>query len=220
MRKVLPIKIIKYFLVLLLTLILTSCAAYKNDFKTDGIPFVYYDSFVYENTKYEVYEVESIYLINSDSSINQVIKYEYQELENDNLSTDEWIINYLQDYDYHMNHLEIEKEVIDKLYEKIYDSLMKFEEILAIDLEYYPTERLIEREFLVDEKVEYTSVLLIDLLIPYRLVNKNNNQTNIIYIPVKTSLAYRNNNLLKLVFDDLVIDINYDDFVSLSNPEI
>lgn len=212
-------KRISYIFLVLLILVLASCGSYSDENNTDGIPFVYYDTFVYENVSYEVYEVESVYLINSDSLDNQVIKYEYQELEKDPLLTDEWIINYLQDYDYHMNQIRVEKDVINKLYENIYDSIIKFEESLQIDLEYYPNDRLIEREFVVDSNKEYTSVLLIDLLIPYRLVNVSNNQTNIIYIPVKTSLAYRNNDSLELVFDDLTISVSYNDFISLSNPE-
>lgn len=212
-------KKISYAFLFLLILVLTSCGSYDNDTNTDGIPFVYYDSFVFEDITYEVYEVENIYLFNNENLDNQIIKYEYEELERNPLSTDEWIINYLQDYDYHMNQIKVEKDVVNKMYENIYNSIIKFEENLKIDLEYYPSDRLIEREFLVDETKEYTSILLIDLLIPYRLVNTKTDQTNIIYIPVKTSLAYRNNDVLEIVFDNLIINVNYSDFISLSNKE-
>jgi hypothetical protein len=200
-------------------MILTSCGFNPID-ASDGIPFIYYDNFTYEGISYDIFEVEKIYLIDTNERVNQVIKYDIQEIKKEDVFlTDEWIINYQQDYDYQMGLINVEKEVINKMYEEIEDSIKKFEGILNISLEYSPEERLIEREFVVDKNKEFTSVLLVDLLIPYRLVNNQTNQTNIIYIPVKSSLCYLNNEIVELIFDDVVIKMNYGDFINLSNPE-
>lgn len=205
--------------ILLLIMILASCGFDPID-ASDGIPFIYYDTFTYEDVSYDIFEVEKIYLLDANERVNQVIKYDSQEIKKeDGFLTDEWIINYQQDYDYQMSLINVKKEVINKMYEEIEDSIKKFEGILNITLEYSPEERLIEREFVVDKNKEFTSVLLVDLLIPYRLVNNQTNQTNIIYIPVKSSLCYLNNEMVELIFDDVVIKMNYGDFINLSNPE-
>lgn len=205
--------------ILLLIMVLASCGFNPID-ASDGIPFIYYDTFTYEGVSYDIFEVEKIYLLDANERVNQVIKYDSQEIKKeDGFLTDEWIINYQQDYDYQMSLINVKKEVINKMYEEIEDSIKKFEGILNITLEYSPEERLIEREFVVDKNKEFTSVLLVDLLIPYRLVNNQTNQTNIIYIPVKSSLCYLNNEIVELIFDDVVIKMNYGDFINLSNPE-
>ncbi len=205
--------------ILLLIMVLASCGFDPID-ASDGIPFIYYDTFTYEDVSYDIFEVEKIYLIDANERVNQVIKYDSQEIKKeDGFLTDEWIINYQQDYDYQMSLINVDKEVINKMYEEIEDSIKKFEGILNITLEYSEEERLIEREFVVDKNKEFTSVLLVDLLIPYRLVNNQTNQTNIIYIPVKSSLCYLNNEIVELIFDDVVIKMNYGDFINLSNPE-
>lgn len=209
--------------ILLLITSLVGCAMKKGDTDyVDGIPFVYYNSFICGNKTYEVYEVEQIKLLSSDLTDMGSIKYDYQEIKepSSQAETSNWTINYYQNYEYQMEQALLEKEVLEALYENILDSLKAHEKSLDISLEYYEDERIIERELKVDTSKDYSSILIVDLHIPYRILDKMDGQTYIIYIPVKTSLAYRNDNIIEFVFDDKTITVDYDDFISLSNPKI
>ena len=142
------------------------------------------------------------------------IKYDYQEIDkNTSLDTSEWIINYYQDYDYQISKMDLSKEVLNTLYEKVAPSLDNISKKLGITLEYYPDDRIIEREYIVNQSKDFDSVLIVDLSIPYRLVDCSNHQTYIIYIPVKTTLAYRKNADLELILDDKNISLSYEAFI-------
>lgn len=210
------------FSIVILITSLVGCAMQKGDADyVDGIPFVYYDSFACGNKTYEVYQVEQVKLLSSDLTDIGSIKYDYQEIEKLSSQGDanNWIINYYQNYEYQMEQAILEKEVLDALYVNILDSLKVYETSLDISFEYYEEGRIVERELVVDSKKDFSSVLIVDLYIPYRVVDTTNIQTYIIYIPVKTSLAYRNNNVIEFVFDDKTIVVDYYAFISLSNSE-
>lgn len=211
-------KIITIIVLLLLVNFLFGCASNGYDQYVDGIPFVYYSSFTASDVKYEVYEVEQVALISNDNmNTMKSIKYDYQEIDkNTSLDTSEWIINYYQDYDYQISKMDLSKEVLNTLYEKVAPSLDNISKKLGITLEYYPDDRIIEREYIVNQSKDFDSVLIVDLSIPYRLVDCSNHQTYIIYIPVKTTLAYRKNADLELILDDKNISLSYEAFISLS----
>ena len=65
-------------------------------------------------------------------------------------------------------------------------------------------------------EIEFTSVIAIDIYLPYQLINQTSNETYIIYVPIKSFLAYKNNDEIKIPLEEDLI-LNYDSFIAFSN---
>ena len=214
-------KIFLSFIFLLLVVALIGCASnpgFKDDAPSspDGIPFYQYKTFEYNGDLYEIYRLETIDFI--DSSINNSIstlKYYYTEYEK--LETSSWTINYFQDLKRFISLESTDRELIECFYTNIKDTINEYDKLLEIDLEIYTDETNFEKEFIVDFQQSFSSVLVIDVYLPYRLINKTTNETYNFNVPVKSFLAYRNNDSLRILCDNINFEIKYSDFISLSN---
>ncbi len=210
-------------IIILLLIIVSSCAAgapggNKDEAQgpSDGIPYYQYKTFVYNEETYLIYRPETVDFI--DGGINKytpTLKYYYTEYQKVDASL--WTINYYQDIKRFMSLDSTDKGLIECFYTNIKNSLLEYDALLNFDLEIYESIDDAEKEFVVDMQNTFTSVLVIDVYIPYQLVNQKTHQTYDFNVPVKSFLAYRNNDKLKVVCDDLIFEINYSEFISLSN---
>lgn len=215
-------KRILIFSVLILSLsLLHGCKKKDNahsDGINDGVPFNYYTSFEYENNQYDLYKVVDPMII-TDQLYGNIYKleYYYNVFKKTNTSS-EWIINYYQQYDYLISNNNLNENIIDIFYNNITNTLNEYETSLNIELEYFKDSTLLQKEFKINLNKEFNEVFVIDLYIPFKLINKNLNQTYTISVPVKTFLAYRNNDLITIVYNnELFYTLNYNEFISLSN---
>lgn len=215
-------KRILIFSVLILSLcLLHGCGKKDNahsDGINDGVPFNYYTSFEYENNQYDLYKVVDPMII-TDQLYGNIYKleYYYNVFKKTNTSS-EWIINYYQQYDYLISNNNLNENIIDIFYNNITNTLNEYETSLNIELEYFKDSTLLQKEFKINLNKEFNEVFVIDLYIPFKLINKTLNQTYTISVPVKTFLAYRNNDLITIVYNnELFYTLNYSEFISLSN---
>lgn len=215
-------KRILIFSVLILSLsLLHGCGKKDNahsDGINDGVPFNYYTSFEYENNQYDLYKVVDPMII-TDQLYGNIYKleYYYNVFKKTNTSS-EWIINYYQQYDYLISNNNLNENIIDIFYNNITNTLNEYETSLNIELEYFKDSTLLQKEFKINLNKEFNEVFVIDLYIPFKLINKTLNQTYTISVPVKTFLAYRNNDLITIVYNnELFYTLNYNEFISLSN---
>lgn len=201
------------FLSLLITLLVVSCSAKGPIDVVDGNFFIYSGNFKYDNHLYEIYSPVEVNLFTEDgASLNSELIFTYTEKEKIDAST--WIINYYDYNDYIVTKDEIDKELLDVFYDNVKESLKEYEKTMNIEfLLNYDHEQL-EKEFVIDSEIEYDSILLIDLYIPFKI---NGYQTFNVYVPVKTFLAYRNNNTVVLKHNEYELSMPYEVFVSLSN---
>ena len=145
-------------------------------------------------------------------SLNNELVFTYTEKEKIEAST--WIINYYDYNDYIVTKDNIDKELLDVFYDRVKDSLIDYGNDLNIEFDLNYDHEMIEKEFVVDLENEYSSIMIVDLYIPFKI---NGYQTFNVYVPVKTFLAYRNNDLVLLKFNEYELSMPYEVFVSLSN---
>lgn len=199
---------------------ITSCGKKEgsNDFMNpDGIPFEYYLSFESSNETYDLYIIKNPLLFDGDI-LNEMylVNYSYDIFEKEESSN--WIINYYKDYHYYVNDNSINQEFLNDFYNQVQDTIDQYEESLGISLELYEDGHSLNNEFIIDLKKEFSELYLIDLYIPYRIINKTTYQTYLINIPVKTFLGYRNNNQIELIYDNnKTVVLDYELFISSKN---
>lgn len=207
---------------LILVIILVACSAApgagkdENAGPADGIPYYQYKTFTYNDEQYLIYRPERIVFI--DQGINNytpTLKYYYTEYEKIDASI--WTINYYQDIKRFISLDSTDQGLIECFYTNIKNSIIEYDNELNIDLEMYESNTNFEKEFVVDMQNTFSTVLVIDAYIPYQLRNQTTNQTYNFNVPVKSFLAYRNNDKLKVICDDLSFEISYSEFISLSN---
>lgn len=210
------IKIKKYsllFLFIAITLLMVGCSAKGPDHVVDGNFFVFNCKFEYDDHIYEIYSLSSVDLFSDDGqSLNNELVFTYTEKEKIEAST--WIINYYDYNDYIVTKDNIDKELLDVFYDRVKDSLIDYGNDLNIEFDLNYDHEMIEKEFVVDLENEYSSIMIVDLYIPFKI---NGYQTFNVYVPVKTFLAYRNNDLVLLKFNEYELSMPYEVFVSLSN---
>lgn len=210
---------------ILLLLIIVSCTfitsckkeGSNDSMNPDGIPFEYYLSFESSNETYDLYIIKNPLLFDGDI-LNEMylVNYSYDIFEKEESSN--WIINYYKNYHYYVNDISINQEFLNDFYNQVQDTIDQYEESLGISLELYEDGHSLNNEFIIDLKKEFSELYLIDLYIPYRIINKTTYQTYLINIPVKTFLGYRNNNQIELIYDNnKTVVLDYELFISSKN---
>ena len=213
-------KKILLLLIFVSCIFITSCGKKEgsNDsLNPDGIPFEYYTSFKSSNETYDLYIINNPLLFDVEI-LNEMflVSYKYNKFQKENSSN--WIINYYKEYHYYVNDNSISQEFLNNFYNQILDTIDLYEESLEISLDLYEDGHILNNEYIIDLQKEFSELLLIDLYIPYRIINKTTYQTYLINIPVKTFLGYRNNNQIELVYNDAKsVVLYYDLFISSTN---
>lgn len=213
-------KKILLLLIFVSCIFITSCGKKEgsNDsLNSDGIPFEYYTSFKSGNETYDLYIINNPLLFDVEI-LNEMflVSYKYNKFQKENSSN--WIINYYKEYHYYVNDNSISQEFLNDFYNQILDTIDLYEESLEISLDLYEDGHILNNEYIIDLQKEFSELFLIDLYIPYRIINKTTYQTYLINIPVKTFLGYRNNNQIELVYDDAkTVVLYYDLFISSTN---
>ena len=205
------------FLVILLTIVLIGCKSMKSEpGSVDGSFFQYSKKFEHDNHFYEIYQLPAVSLMDDyNQSINKSIQFTYTEKQK--IEVNSWIINYYDTFDYLVSVEDVEKELLDVIYDNIKESLDEYEKSIGIEFstDYDGTE--IEKEFVVDTNIECDSVLLVDIYIPFRI---NGYQTFDVFVPVKTFLAYRSGDELTLKCDDIELKVSYSVFTTSNNVDL
>ena len=213
-------KKILLLLIFVSCIFITSCGKKEgsNDsLNFDGIPFEYYTSFKSSNETYDLYIINNPLLFDVEI-LNEMflVSYKYNKFQKENSSN--WIINYYKEYHYYVNDNSISQEFLNDFYNQILDTIDLYEKSLEISLDLYEDGHILNNEYIIDLQKEFSELFLIDLYIPYRIINKTTYQTYLINIPVKTFLGYRNNNQIELVYDDAkTVVLYYDLFISSTN---
>ena len=208
------------FLIIMIPL-LTSCAAgpgggNQGPSASDGVPFVYYSSFNYNESSYDIFIIKDYEHISLKADYNCAMHFSYKEYQKQEVSC--WTINYLENNQYCVIPNYLESDVINSFYENVKNIIKDYENYLNITFDIYQDETIVEKELTATNLENYEKILVIDLLIPFRLVDKYNRQTYNIYIPVKTFLGYKNNDVLKLVYDENhIIETDYYYFIYSEN---
>ncbi len=181
--------------------------------------FTQYKKFSYNGILYTINQVMTINPINEDTGVietNMLFKYtEYLKNDVDNISN--WSINYKQDTtDIIVGNL-ISKELVLAFYQEINTNLKLL--IESINYPFLPHQNIyeIENVLSVNLEEEFTEVLVVELYLPYQLLNEQTNQTYIINVPIGSILGYKNENILKLTIDEEVIILSYDSFINSYN---
>ena len=214
-------KIFLSTLILFLLIILASCAAggagKPNDGAApEGVPYYQYKTFEYNSETYLIYRPEIVDFIDQGiNSYTPTLKYYYTEYQKIDASI--WMINYYQNIKRFMSLDSTDNGLIEFFYTNIKNSLAEYDQLLNFDIEMYETVDDLEKEFIVDMQNTFQSILVIDVYIPYQLKNEQTRQTYNFNVPVKSFLAYRNNDELKMVCEDLVFTVSYSEFISLSS---
>lgn len=211
-------KLRKIFLLIISIISLTSlisCASNTDKYKpNDGVPYKKYQSLEYDNTKYSIYCLEYD-LTFEELLLNDMIdkfNYTYKELEKKESNT--WIINY-----YHINKYltdELSIELIDQVYSLVKNLLSNYENILDIVFTIPVNNSEEEREYIIDNSIIFEKLYIIDLYIPFRIINESTNQIYYISIPVKNFLAYQQEDDLTLYYDEKKVVLDYNKFISSS----
>ena len=205
------IKKCSFFLILIILIpLLTSCAAASNKKGINRIPFNYYENIYFNDIEYQIYTVaDEMYFDLND--LDGALIYYYKEYEKK--GTDQWIINYYDAYQFRVSDVTIDEKLLDDFYSKVSPIIENIEQYLNLSFETHSDETRLEKEFIIDN-IDCDSVMIIDMYIPFKLVNSLSYETNVIYIPVKTFLAYRNNYKVIMIYDEnKKYEYNYYDFI-------
>lgn len=176
-------KIMKIIPLILLILILTSCASARDDATPDAIPFNLLDEIEISETEkatiYEISDIENVY-------------YVYEQFTKPDSTT--WIINYIYSYEYIVDDENIPIFLYDHLYDTVTASLDRIQEEFNIEFKYNKDGFSEEREVVIDDIKEEDEVFLIDLYIPYKITYQDGMNKNdyVVMIPVYTFLSLKN----------------------------
>lgn len=220
------LKRIIFMLLLLVALPLISCSSGhhpgsdEND-NIDGIPFYMFKKFVMDSSLYEIYKPSDVLFIdNFNSDSGKVIKYyysEYNKIDSSETNLQNWTINYKQEVEKVFYDNYEKKELIERFYEEIKDSILEYSILFNTTLDYYNNTSEFEKEFIVDMNKEFESVFVIDLYLPYKLRNVITNEEYIFNVPIKSFLAYKHNDVICVIFDQENILLDYNTFISSVN---
>jgi len=212
-------KLRKIFLLIISIISLTSLISCASNPKgdttpTDGIPYKKYQSFKYDNTLYSVYCLEYS-LTFEELLLNDMIdkfNYTYKELEKK--ESDTWIINYQ-----HTNKYIVDKltdEVVEQVYSLVKNLLSSYQNTLDIVFSIPVNNSEEEREYIIDNNIIFEKLYIVDLYIPFRIIDETNSQTYFISIPVKNFLAYQQEDDLTIYYDEKKVVVDYNKFISSS----
>lgn len=180
---------------------------------SSGSAFIYYDNIKVDNESYRIFVINDVDYLQFDelNPSRMATKYQYREYKVDEINN--WKINYLDQYQYIIDD-ELSDEVLNQFYDKIKDLLVDYEDLLNLEFETYYNNTSLEKEYTFENIELYQSILLIDVYLPFRIVDDN--QTYTVFVPVKTFQAYRDlsNNLCISYNEEREININYSLFMS------
>ncbi len=207
-------KIIIVILIAVLIPFMASCALPHFKFPISGIAFDSYKTIEIENERYEIYKISDEQYLTIDE-LNSAFLYNYQEIKKP--SCIQWTINYFE-YNEYLQTNNLDTIILNQFYNSIKPLLDNYQSNLSFAFDLYQHNEYLEKEFTIENIYEYNNIYLIDMYIPFQIVNLNSNIEYLIYIPVKTFLCYRINESMKLVLDsEHVINTTYYDFVNSAN---
>lgn len=191
-----------------------------NNSKNDNIiSFYQFRRFKFKDTEYEISKPKDALFIDQFNKSNNVIKYyyhEYQRLDDANSNLSTWTINYKQEIEKVLANSYDNKDLIYKFYEEIESSILEYSVLFNNNLDYYKNYQEFEKEFIVDMNENFSSVLIIDLYLPYKLVNYSTKEETILNVPIKSFLAYKIDDVIKVIDNDFTVELDYNDFISSS----
>ncbi len=221
-------KFLSSFVIILLFFVMTSCSASNKDNgpkpSEDYIVMDFYKTIEIDTVQYTVYKPLHInFFKDLDRSALRYYYNEYPKIDNSDSNLTTWTLNYNQQVkDLFNNSLssytysEFNKALYHEFYKHIEDSIKEYDINLGVTLDYYKNESELQKEFTVDMTREFSSVLIIDLYIPYHFTSEYH-KDYYLHIPVKSFLAYKNDNTLTIIYDDKEKVIYYDTFISSQN---
>lgn len=206
------IKKLCILIIIVLVLYTTSSCSSQKDVNelVDGNMFIYNDSFAFENHIYQIYQLNNLNLL-VDDELNSSFLVMYKE--KNKLDANTWIIKYYDNYQYIVTK-DVDDKLLDAFYDMIKDDFGIFEEKLNMTLITDYDNSIHEMEFIVDTSLNFESVLLIDLYVPFKI---NGYETFIVYVPIKTFLAYKNNDVLLIKSNELFFETTYSNFIQQEN---
>ncbi len=201
---------------------LNGCKA-KSDldnFANNEIPFNFYKSFTLNDNTYDLYCIKNPKLFDQEFTDDmRLIRYLYKRYDKINISKyHNWRINTLYQYEYLVD-VKLNNELLEMFNDNIVEKLVEYQISLDMKFEHYNEKKIIEKEFIVDQSKTYDYVYLIDLCIPFKLINRNTTQIYNINIPVKTILAYQDIDQMEFVYDEFVLTTDYHSFFSFDNVQ-
>ena len=193
----------------------TQNPSYNSSVIYDSSDFIQVARFTYNEDLYEVGRLMNFSLLKDLNKDVPNIIYSIEEYLIDEITgVNNWTINYKQDVTKILCEELLEKAFVDVIYENIKTSLKEISLKLELQLDYYYDLYNIEKEIAVDLTTEFDKIYVVDLYFPYLLQNKVTNQTYILNIPVKSILAYKNQQILKFVVDKEIIEVDYNTFIT------
>ena len=176
-------------------------------------------SITYNNEQYQIYKMPNVTFINSlgDVELSGVIYY-YNELNIglDALEYENWSINYkLND-----NNIDpsktYNKDFIEQVYDGLRPTIEEYQYEFDCELDFYDSLYNIEKEFKVQTNKNFGSIITLDAYLPFIVKNVNTKVSNYIYVPIKSLLGYRLGNNTELICDNLSLEIEYYELISIN----
>ena len=201
--------------------LLTSCSAGHGNASSQqpqGSQSYYeFKTITYENVKYVLYKNNDITFIDQISSKKVTgLKY-YVTIFNvgtDALDYTNWTINYKLNNQHidPLNH--VDDEFIRYVYNHLETTILEYQTMFDVELEYYQDIFNIEKEFQIDMNKLSDNIHIIDVYLPIKILNESNQAVFEIYIPIKSLLAYQQINILHLLCDNNIIEVEYGQFIN------
>lgn len=195
------------FIIVLLIMLLTSCAMKDKDIAEDNIDAISFDYFI-------TYEIEEnnydIYLpTNIESSI-----YYTNKTGNIKSSSKEWIINFIYEAVYHADENDESKEVWDGLYSNLVNSRDILDEKCNFAVTLFDPYSSVELEYVLHNNTnEEASYVIFTSYLPVRLVNKATQKTSTVGIPVKVDVLLKVKDMIENPFNDEMM--SWEDFLAI-----
>ena len=207
--------LITILILIIIIPLLSSCSAQKgaDGPSIGGIPFSEYDEIIFQDNTYKIFKAEDNYFNLGNN--NSCFIYYYQEYEK--MNSENWIINYYDTYQIITINKTVDPNLLNEIYNKLKPIINEIELSLNLSFELHNDETPLEKEFIIDNTKEYQNLYILDMYIPFRIQNVYEYETYIIYIPVYTFLAYRNNEVVTFIYDENhIYDYDYHNFISSS----
>ncbi len=209
-------KVIKNLLIVFLMIIfiplLTSCGAGGNSGDVQGIPFKTGISFIYQNETYCIYVVADNNLFSLDFKKNKSLLYNYKKYENNDVS--QWTINYIDTYEY-IQTSELNDDLLNEINNYIKPYINEYSNLLNISLDTYSQKTNIEKEYTIENNSTYDAIYIIDIYIPFMILNESTFEKILIEVPVKTIIGYESNGMIMLDFgNELIVKLLIYDFIN------
>jgi hypothetical protein len=168
-------------LILIIVLILSSCASVGNDV-IDGNAYDYYETYEVENNIYDIYLPQAP---------EDVIYYSY-EVSKTKTDKSTWTINYIYSGKYHVDEERESQEIWISLYNTLASSKDKLEELCCFEIELYNPYDTFEREItLVNNTKNIISYVVVDIYLPIKIHNKSSNEYYIVGVPVNNKFLIK-----------------------------